>query len=122
MSYTTENQAKKDRSDVLDPAPAGAAVENGDSAPNKSFAQELLAALLRYRDGDFGARMPSDLLGIDGKIADVFNEILAVSARRAAETVARLPRGRQGRQAQGAHAACRARSAAGPTRSARSTR
>src|SRR4029077_13903104 len=45
----------------------------------------LLVALLRFKDGDFGARMASDFVGIDGKIADAFNEILVVSARRAAE-------------------------------------
>ncbi|HEX3904896.1 MAG TPA: HAMP domain-containing protein, partial [Polyangia bacterium] len=43
--------------------------------------------MVRYRDGDFSARMPSDVLGVEGKIADVFNGILAVSARRTAETV-----------------------------------
>ncbi|HVV51554.1 MAG TPA: HAMP domain-containing protein, partial [Polyangia bacterium] len=42
--------------------------------------------MVRYRDGDFSARLPTDVLGVEGKIADVFNGILAVSARRAAET------------------------------------
>ncbi len=90
MAYMTENQAErveKELPDVLPAAPAGVALGNGDSASNKSFAQELLAALLRYRDGDFSARMPSDVLGVEGKIADVFNGILAVSARRTSETV-----------------------------------
>ncbi|MGC2081729.1 MAG: HAMP domain-containing protein, partial [Bradyrhizobium sp.] len=32
------------------------------------------------------ARMPGDIVGIEGKIADVFNDILAVSERRTAET------------------------------------
>ncbi|HEY1816038.1 MAG TPA: response regulator [Kofleriaceae bacterium] len=41
---------------------------------------------MRFRDGDFSARMPSDLTGIDGKIADVVNDLLAVSERRSAET------------------------------------
>jgi len=31
-------------------------------------------------------RLPGDLVGIDGKIADVFNDIAAVSERRATET------------------------------------
>ena len=114
MAYTTEN---------LDPAPTGAPVGNGngDSAPNKSFAQELLAALLRYRDGDFSARMPSDVLGVEGKIADVFNGILAVSARRTSETV-RVCRevGKKGKLKERMQVP--GRSAAGPTTSARSTR
>ncbi len=87
MAYTIENQAEKDLPDARDPVRTAAALGTGDSAPNRSFAQELLAALLRYRDGDFSARMPSDVLGVEGKIADVFNGILAVSARRTSETV-----------------------------------
>src|SRR5262249_15421983 len=62
----------------------GTPVRNGTSGDG--FAQNLLNALLRFRDGDFSARMPSDIVGVEGKIADVFNDILAVSARRTAET------------------------------------
>src|SRR5579863_4674960 len=50
------------------------------------FARELLAAMLSFRDGDFSVRLPPDLAGVDGKIADAFNEIAAVSERRARET------------------------------------
>jgi HAMP domain-containing protein/CheY-like chemotaxis protein/putative methionine-R-sulfoxide reductase with GAF domain len=56
-----------------------------------AFSRDLLVALLRFRDGDFDARMGSDFTGIDGKIADVFNEILNVSARRSGE-IARVCR------------------------------
>src|SRR5688572_13235335 len=55
------------------------------------FTRDLLGALLRFKDGDFSSRMRSDLTGTDGKIADVFNEILNVSARRSAE-IARVCR------------------------------
>ncbi len=50
------------------------------------FSRELLAAMLSFREGDFSVRLPSDLIGVDGKIADAFNEIVAVSERRARET------------------------------------
>jgi HAMP domain-containing protein/CheY-like chemotaxis protein/signal transduction histidine kinase len=63
--------------------------ENGAAPsppPNEAFSRDLLEALLRFRDGDFGSRMPSDLTGVEGKIADVFNDILSVSSRRTAET------------------------------------
>lgn len=59
---------------------------NGHSLAGQTFARELLEALVRYRDGDFGSRMRADLVGVEGKIADVFNDILVVSARRASET------------------------------------
>src|SRR5262245_52224440 len=50
------------------------------------FSKALLAALFSLRDGNFSVRLPADLVGIDGKIADVFNDIAAVSERRARET------------------------------------
>src|ERR687884_334981 len=51
-----------------------------------AFAKQLLSAMLAFRDGDFAVRLPSDLTGLNGKIADAFNEIVAVSDRRARET------------------------------------
>src|SRR3954453_20671957 len=50
------------------------------------FSRALLSAMLSLRDGDFAVRMPSDVTGVDGKIADAFNEIAAISERRARET------------------------------------
>jgi HAMP domain-containing protein/signal transduction histidine kinase/DNA-binding response OmpR family regulator len=54
--------------------------------PPPPFSKALLEALFLLRDGDFSVRLPNDLIGIDGKIADVFNDIAAVSERRARET------------------------------------
>jgi len=67
-------------------------------SPPEAFSRQLLAAMLAFRDGDFGARMPSDLTGVDGKIADAFNEIATLSERRARET-ARVSRavGKEGK-------------------------
>jgi len=62
------------------------------------FSRELLDAMLAFRSGDFSVRMPSDETGLRGKIADAFNDILAVSERRAEET-ARVSRvvGKEGK-------------------------
>jgi HAMP domain-containing protein/CheY-like chemotaxis protein/signal transduction histidine kinase len=67
---------------------AAPALDSGPAPPpaDRAFASSLLAALLRFKEGDFTAQLPSDLDGIDGKIADAFNDVLAVSARRASET------------------------------------
>src|SRR5207244_1781959 len=54
---------------------------NGDAAPDSR--QDLLHALQAMRSGDFSARMSGDQLGIDGKIADTFNEIIAANQRMA---------------------------------------
>jgi HAMP domain-containing protein len=47
--------------------------------------RHLLRALTAARDGDFSARLPSDITGIEGKIADVFNDIMLSNQRMAGE-------------------------------------
>ena len=76
---------------------------NGDSlatpvAEPDQFSHQLLSAMLMFRDGQFGVRLPSDLIGVNGKIADAFNDIVGVSERRARET-ARVSRsvGKEGK-------------------------
>src|SRR6187397_1830632 len=44
---------------------------------------ELLAALQAVRVGDFSVRISGDWIGIEGKIADTFNEIAAANQRMA---------------------------------------
>src|SRR5258707_14080775 len=60
------------------------------TAKSKSFtngkpdsAQDLLQALQAMRSGDFSVRMTGSHLGIEGKIADTFNEIVAANQRMA---------------------------------------
>src|SRR5580698_2590843 len=52
---------------------------NGKTEP----LQDLLHALQAMRGGDFSVRMTGDHLGIEGKIADTFNEIVAANQRMA---------------------------------------
>ena len=59
---------------------------HGNGAQPFEFQRSLLAALTRFKAGDFSARMPNELTGVEGKIADAFNDILVVSERRAVET------------------------------------
>ncbi len=48
-----------------------------DQLPEAAFNErELLRALQAMRDGDFSVRLPGDQLGLAGKIADTFNEIV----------------------------------------------
>src|SRR3979411_462174 len=55
------------------------AAKNGK--PDSS--QDLLHALQAMRSGDFSVRMTGNHLGIEGKIADTFNEIVAANQRMA---------------------------------------
>src|SRR5438874_12137343 len=61
-------------------------------------AKRLLAAMLAFRDGDFSVRLPSDWPGIEGRIAEAFNQTLAHEDRIAGE-ITRLSQvvGKEGR-------------------------
>src|SRR4026207_2175545 len=45
---------------------------------------ELLKALRMYKRGDFSVRMPLNLTGIDGEIAQAFNDVVETNAAPAA--------------------------------------
>ena len=82
--------------EVLNPAAPAPAAANGSSAPqaiphpaenelngDAHGLTELLHALQAMRVGDFSVRMAGDRIGIMGKIADTFNEIVATNQRMA---------------------------------------
>src|ERR671924_877453 len=50
---------------------------------------ELLKALRQFRRGDFSVRMPLNLTGIDGEIAQAFNDVVELEESKAAE-IARI--------------------------------
>src|SRR5215468_930675 len=54
---------------------------NGNGKPDSL--EDLLHALQAMRSGDFSVRMTGDHLGIEGKIADTLNEIVAANRRMA---------------------------------------
>ena len=66
---------------------ANVAQQSGSRALNGSadFLQQFLMALQAMRDGDFSVRMAANSLGVEGKIADTFNEIIAANHRMAKE-------------------------------------
>ncbi len=56
-----------------------------DGAHHLLDKKTLLAALQAFRKGDFSARLPIDLDGMDGKIADAFNEVIELNERMSQE-------------------------------------
>jgi HAMP domain-containing protein len=66
-----------------------------------SVGSQLLDGLLALRAGDFSYRLPQNLVGLDGKIADTFNDVIAMNQRMAQE-LERISHavGRQGRLSQ----------------------
>ena len=70
---------------------------NGDGIDNK----QLLAALMAFKRGDFTVRLPDDWIGLGGKIADAFNDVIGTNQRMTQE-LERIGRvvGKEGRIAQ----------------------
>ena len=68
---------------------------HGETLPPFAL-EELLSALQAMQAGDFSVRLPGSQTGIDGKIADTFNDIVSANERMAAAARAG---GRGGRQA-----------------------
>ena len=60
--------------------------------------RHLLAVLTRFKKGDFSVRLEPGLTGVDGKIADAFNEVVELNQRMSLE-LARLSQlvGKEGR-------------------------
>ncbi|HUF80824.1 MAG TPA: HAMP domain-containing protein, partial [Burkholderiales bacterium] len=54
-------------------------------APGILDRRDLLAALRALRRGDFSARLPMDLVGVDGEIAQAFNDVAEINEAQASE-------------------------------------
>src|SRR5579884_3482770 len=88
MARQTEPRQRKNK-DIPPAIAAALAAEKvrEDEANGHGPAElsELLSALQAMRAGDFSVRMSSNQTGIAGKIADVFNDIVAANQRMAQE-------------------------------------
>jgi methyl-accepting chemotaxis protein len=84
------------------PAPSRAAVPPWVDPPTEKTAdlnrRQLLSVLTQLKRGDFSARLPEHWTGLDGKIADAFNDVVELNERMSRE-LERLSRmvGKEGR-------------------------
>src|SRR5436190_12901042 len=78
---------KKPTTESGQSAAAAAVTRMRPNVEYTTFSDNLLMAMLSFRDGNFSARMPSNIVGVEGKIADAFNDIVMFSDRRSRETV-----------------------------------
>src|SRR5437867_2950481 len=58
---------------------------NGRTGVTSSEFRVILSGLQAMRDGDFSVRLPGDWTGLEGKIADTFNEIVGANQQMAQE-------------------------------------
>src|SRR6266571_5452966 len=78
--------------------PANGSRFNGE---NQVELKQLLNALIAFKRGNFSVRLPADWTGIAGKVADTFNEVIAINERmcRELERIGRVV-GKEGRISQ----------------------
>jgi HAMP domain-containing protein len=95
------SKAAKKKPAVRGNGAAVVAAQPGGADSDLPERRELLAALQAVGDGDFSVRLPGDWRGLDGKIADRFNGIVA-SIEKMADELARVGQvvGREGKTRQ----------------------
>src|SRR5882724_8890482 len=76
----TKTDVSTVRKKIAVPPPSAKPTPNGKDTLDLNH---LLYALQAMRVGDFSVRMAGNQLGIEGKIADTFNEIVAANERMA---------------------------------------
>jgi HAMP domain-containing protein/CheY-like chemotaxis protein len=64
-----------------------AARENGHGPKESLDRRQLLAALRGFRRGEFEARLPDDLVGVDGQICEAFNDLVQFAGSLSQEVV-----------------------------------
>src|SRR5712691_9182818 len=69
------------------PATLLLAKENGSrfNGNNHAKLRQLLIALTAFKRGDFSVRLPEDWTGLSGKVADTFNDVIAINHRMSRE-------------------------------------
>src|SRR5580765_2537811 len=79
----------------------GQQVKSAPAAPDNPRLRRILKCLSAVQRGKFSVRLPSDWTGLEGKVADSLNEIIAANERMAKELrrVSRMV-GKQGKIAQ----------------------
>src|SRR5262245_30943109 len=84
--------------------PNGRSAADNGGGPSSLDLRELLHALQAVSGGDFSVRLPGDMTGLEGKVADTFNDIVSANGRMARE-LARVGAvvGKEGRTRQRVH-------------------
>jgi len=92
-------QPKLGKKTQKSPAPSPVAPRAADAAGAQS--RQILAAMMAFSDGNFKVRLPAGWPGIDGRIAEAFNQAIS-NAERVTGEVARLSTtvGKEGRLSQ----------------------
>ncbi|HWD19371.1 MAG TPA: HAMP domain-containing protein [Verrucomicrobiae bacterium] len=92
------SEEKTSKTDLARTSETPIARNGNANGPSSLDVRLLLRTLLAARDGDFSVRLPSDVAGVEGKVSDVFNEIM-MSNQIMAQELERMSRvvGKEGK-------------------------
>src|SRR5450755_5190504 len=85
MELNDRNAATVSRRESAGATPKNNKHPRTDSDAASAELIAILASLQTMRDGDFSVRLPGSWIGVAGKIADTFNEIVAANQQMAQE-------------------------------------
>ena len=85
MATTARVTARTNKKNKSSENGAGNKLSRTHSNPQPDDLALILASLQTMRDGDFSVRLPVAWVGLEGKIADTFNDIVAANEQMAAE-------------------------------------
>src|SRR4051794_20627541 len=85
MATTAPVTARANKKNKPSENGAGEKLSRTHSTPQSDDLALILASLQTMRDGDFSVRLPVAWVGLEGKIADTFNDIVAANEQMAAE-------------------------------------
>jgi HAMP domain-containing protein/CheY-like chemotaxis protein/signal transduction histidine kinase len=85
MATTATVTARENKKTKSSENGEGAKPSRGQSTPQSDDLALILASLQTMRDGDFSVRLPVAWVGLEGKIADTFNDIVAANEQMATE-------------------------------------
>src|SRR5580700_4187337 len=88
MKRTDPGKATAVAAAEADPLGKNGGKNNGGQIPPELAAANMsviLSSLQTMRDGDFSVRLPGNWTGLEGKIADTFNEIVSANQQMAKE-------------------------------------
>jgi len=85
MKRSDTNVVTENPAEVLKPVIKSDGRGHGRNGSGSTNLSVILAALQTMRDGDFSVRLPGSWVGVEGKVADTFNDIVASNQQMAHE-------------------------------------
>ncbi len=89
MKRSAVNEIVPEEKEAIATLPKNGSKNGKSKTPEEIDLTAILTSLQSMRDGDFSVRLPGTWVGLAGKIADTFNDIVSANQHMSAGTEAR---------------------------------